>query len=85
MEKSKTYTPEEIEHYSSSVNKATADLNAIASVLRVFNSNYGFDSDALTPESENRIKNEWNDIVNVLAHVRSSVENVADFLNTSLC
>ena len=84
MEKTKTYTPDEIEHYSCSVNKATADLNAIASVLRVFNSNYGFDCDALTPESENKIKNEWNDIVNILAHVRSSVENVADFLDASV-
>lgn len=83
-EQERTYTLEEVEHYSSSVNKATADLEQISAIVRMFISNYGFDCDVLTKESEHKVKEEWNDVVNVLAHVRSSIDNVTDFLNCSL-
>lgn len=85
MAKENKYTFEELDHYSSTVNKATADLENIASVLRVFISNYGLNCDELTQESEHKIKTEWKDVINVLSHVQESVENVSDFLNCSVC
>lgn len=84
MENKRTYTFEEIDHFSDSVNKATADLESIASVLRVFISNYGLNCDELTSEAEHKIATEWDDVTRILSHVQSSVENVAVSLETSV-